>query len=249
MPSLPPRDGVAAPPCAGIRAGASTVSTDDSPNGVVGTSLPLLPMGEHDAIGSLSSIFGITFPSLHSALQEHGGGMYTSTVPRPLVWVVGTRTHVIWGVNANIFPLPSQHNGGGIFPNGLDFYAVGRGDSILSPNGHRRMGCSRKCGRRLRVRTRDPRVLGCQCEPPRADALLGEERWPSPLFAPLYKGAAPCECSVGGPSCPVGVYLPRDVRLSPPPTPSQRGEHGSDGTLTCRYSPGVKPIAEQGASS
>ena len=47
----------------------------------------------------------------------------------------------------------------------------------------------------------------------------------------------------------MGVYIPHDVRLSPPPTPSQRGEHGSDGTLTCRYSPGVKPIAEQGTSS
>ena len=40
MPSLPPRDGVDAPPCAGIRAGASTVSTYATLNSVVGPSLP-----------------------------------------------------------------------------------------------------------------------------------------------------------------------------------------------------------------
>ena len=93
MPSLPPRDGVTAPPCAGICAGASTVSTDDSPNGVVGTSLPLLPTGELDAIGSLSGTFGIAFPSLLHALQEHGGECtrarshdrsYGSSAPAPM---------------------------------------------------------------------------------------------------------------------------------------------------------------------
>jgi hypothetical protein len=42
-----------------------------------------------------------------------GGGVYTSTVPRPIVWVVVTRAHVIWGVNTNIFPSPSQLNGVG----------------------------------------------------------------------------------------------------------------------------------------
>jgi hypothetical protein len=47
----------------------------------------------------------------------------------------------------------------------------------------------------------------------------------------------------------VGVYLPCNVRLSLPPTPSHGGGHGYDGTLTCRSSSGVKPIAEQGASS
>ena len=115
MPPLPPRDGVAAPPCAGIRAGASTVSPDDSPDGVVGVQVsPYQQRAEHDAIGGLSGTFGIAFPSLLRALQEHGGGgVYTSTVPRPIVWVVGTRAHVIWGVNTNIFPSPSQLNGGG----------------------------------------------------------------------------------------------------------------------------------------
>jgi len=104
-----------------------------APRPSVGKSLPLLTTGEHDAICGLSGTFGIAFPSLLRALQEHGGGVYMSTVPRPLVWVVGTRAHVIWGVNTNIFPSPSQLNGGGgVFPNGSDYYAVGRGDSILS---------------------------------------------------------------------------------------------------------------------
>ena len=163
MPSLP-RDGVDAPPCAGIRAGASTVSTDATLNSVVGPSLPLPTTGEHDATGSsgrrkLSGSLGIASPSPLHGPQEHGGGLYTSRVLRPLVWVVGTHAHVIWGVNANIFPSPSHHHGGGEFPDGSDSYAVGRGDSFQSPDGHRRMGCSCKCGRRLRVRTRDPRVL------------------------------------------------------------------------------------------
>ena len=75
MPPLPPRDGVAAPPCAGIRAGASTVSPDDSPDGVVGVKVsPYQQRAEHDAIGGLSGTFGIAFPSLLRALQEHGGG-------------------------------------------------------------------------------------------------------------------------------------------------------------------------------
>jgi len=54
MPSLPPRDGVVAPPSAGIRAGASTVSADATFNSDVGTSLPSPPMGEHDAFGGSS---------------------------------------------------------------------------------------------------------------------------------------------------------------------------------------------------
>ena len=107
------------------------------------------------------------------------------------------------------------------------------------------MGHSRKCGRRFRVRTQDPRVLGRQRESPRGDALLGEERWPSTLFAPLYKGAAPCECSVGGPSCPVGVYLPCDVLLSPPPTPSQ----GGGGTSPMAPPPAVTPKVSRPSSS
>ena len=176
--------------------------------------------------------------------------MYTSKVLRPLVWVVGTHAHVIWGVNANIFPSPSRQHGGGEFPDGSDSYAVGRGDSIQSPDGHRRMGCSRMSGGRLRGRTRDPRVLGRPRDSPRAVTLLGDERWPSTLFASLYKRAAPCECSDGGPARPMGAFLPRcDVHLSLPPAPSQGGENGSDGTHTCHTSTGVKPIDEQGATS
>jgi len=249
MPSLPPRDGVDAPPCAGIRAGASTVSTDATLNSVVGPSLPLPTTGEHDATGSSGS-HGIASPSPLHGPQEHGGGVYTSKVLRPLVWVVGTHAHVIWGVNANIFPSPSRQHGGGEFPDGSDSYAVGRGDSIQSPDGHRRMGCSRMSGGRLRGRTRDPRVLGRPRDSPRAVTLLGDERWPSTLFAPLYKRAAPCECSDGGPARPMGAFLPRcDVHLSLPPAPSQGGENGSDGTHTCHTSTGVKPIDEQGATS
>ncbi len=103
MPSLPPRDGVAAPPCTGIRAGASTVSPDNTPNSVVGPSLPLPPTREHDAIGGLSGAFG------------------TSGSTLPLGWVDGTLAHILWGVNAIIFPLPLRvffEHGGGIFPDG-----------------------------------------------------------------------------------------------------------------------------------
>ena len=42
-----------------------------------------------------------------------------------------------------------------------------------------------------------------------------------------------------------GTYEP--ARLLPPST-TQRGEHWSDGTITCHYSPGVKPIVEHGAT-
>jgi hypothetical protein len=110
------------------------------------------------------------------------------------------------------------------------------------------MGCSRMCGRGLQVRTQNPCELGCQRESPRVDTMLREERWSSTLFTPLYKGAAPCECSVRSPSCPVGVYLPCDIRLSLPPSTSHGGESGSDGTLT-RRSLGVKTIVERGANS
>jgi hypothetical protein len=72
MPSLPPLDGFDAPPCAGIRAGASTVSTDATLNSVVGPSLPFPTMGEHDAFGS-SDVLGIEFPSPLHDQQEHGG--------------------------------------------------------------------------------------------------------------------------------------------------------------------------------
>ena len=41
---------------------------------------------------------------------------------------------------------------GGKFLDGSTLYAVGGGDSIQSPDGHRRMGCSRMCRQGLRVR-------------------------------------------------------------------------------------------------
>jgi hypothetical protein len=52
MPSLPPREGVDARICAGIHAGALTVSVINRLTHVVGTNLPLPSTGEHDAIGS-----------------------------------------------------------------------------------------------------------------------------------------------------------------------------------------------------
>jgi hypothetical protein len=70
MPSLPPRDGIDARICAGIRAGASTVSAVDRLTHVVGTSLPLPPTGEHNAIGGPSGIFLLPPP----ALCKHGVG-------------------------------------------------------------------------------------------------------------------------------------------------------------------------------
>ena len=115
MPSLPPQEGVAAPPCAGIRMGASTVSTDARLNSAAGTSLPLQPTGEHDAIGSCSGAFGRSSSTL------------------PLGWVNGTLAHILWGVNAIIFPSQLRvfyKHGGGIFPDGSLLYAVGGGDLI-----------------------------------------------------------------------------------------------------------------------
>ena len=53
-----------------------------------GTSLPLPPKGEHDAIGGPSG----TFLSPPHALCEHGGGMSPSTASRSLMWVNGTLT-------------------------------------------------------------------------------------------------------------------------------------------------------------
>ena len=81
MPSLPPRDGVDAPPCAGIRAGASTVSTDATLNSVVGPSLPLPTTGEHDATGSSPGSLGIVSPSLLHGPQEHGGVRWHPHLP------------------------------------------------------------------------------------------------------------------------------------------------------------------------
>jgi hypothetical protein len=88
MPSLPPQDGVDAQICAGIRAGALTISAIDRLTHVVGTSLPLPPTGEHDAIGSPSSIF----LSPPHALCKHGGGKSPHAAARSLRWVDGTLT-------------------------------------------------------------------------------------------------------------------------------------------------------------
>ena len=103
MPSLPPRDGVVAPPSAGIRAGASTVSADATFNSDVGTSLPSPPTGEHDAFGGGS---GGTFLSPLRAIREHGGGTSPHAAVRSLEWVDGTLARFIWGVNAISFPSP-----------------------------------------------------------------------------------------------------------------------------------------------
>jgi len=101
--SLPPRDGVAAPPCAGIRVGALTISPDDRRNNVIGKSLPLPTTGEHNAFGHLSNALGTSSPTM------------------PLGWVDGTLAHILWGFNAIIFPLQCcvfYKHGGGIFPDG-----------------------------------------------------------------------------------------------------------------------------------
>jgi hypothetical protein len=88
MPSLPPRDGVDALLCAGIRAGTSTISPVNLLSGVAGKSLPPPPTGEHDAIGGPSGIF--LWPPC--ALREHWGGsphtrphdcLYGSMAPSP----------------------------------------------------------------------------------------------------------------------------------------------------------------------
>jgi hypothetical protein len=131
MPSLPPRDGVDALLCAGIHAGTSTISPVDSLSGVAGKSLPPSPTGEHDALGGP----GGTFLSPPRAIREHGGGMSSSGVARLLVWVDGTLAQLIlcWVVNAIIFPSPSQKKGGGIFPDGSNYYAIGKGTPSSHP--------------------------------------------------------------------------------------------------------------------
>jgi hypothetical protein len=86
MPSLPRQDGVDARICTGIRAGASTISAVGRLTHVIGTSLPLPPTVEHDAIGGPS---GILF-SPPCALREHGGGKSPHAAARSLVLVDGT---------------------------------------------------------------------------------------------------------------------------------------------------------------
>jgi hypothetical protein len=86
MPSLPPRDGVDALLCAGIRAGTSTVSPVDTLSGVAWKSLSPPPTREHDAIGGPS---GISLSPPHVP-REHGGGKSQHAAARSLVWVDGT---------------------------------------------------------------------------------------------------------------------------------------------------------------
>jgi hypothetical protein len=110
MPSLPPRDGVDAPLCAGIRAGTSTISPVDTLSSVAGKSLPPPPAGEHDpwaappaplaradppeygdppgsSVGLMASspmLFGASTPSYspHSSVSfKSMGGEYT-----PMAW-------------------------------------------------------------------------------------------------------------------------------------------------------------------
>jgi hypothetical protein len=125
MPSLPPRDGVDARICAGIHAGASTVSAVDMLTHVVGTSLPLPPTGEHDAIGGPSGIF----LSPPQALRKHGGGKSPHAAARSLIWVDGTLACYHRGGNAiaelgpslladSVFSHPPSTNDGGECPLG-----------------------------------------------------------------------------------------------------------------------------------
>jgi hypothetical protein len=86
MPSLPPGDGVDTQICAGIRTGALTVSAINRLTHVVGTSLPLPPTGEHNAIGGPSGIFLLP----PCALRKHGGGKSPHAAARLLVWIDGT---------------------------------------------------------------------------------------------------------------------------------------------------------------
>jgi hypothetical protein len=92
------------------------------------------------------------------------GGMYVSRIERSLVWVNGTLARYHRGGNgitklgqyffaSSVSSLSIHHKGRGVLPDGSDCYAISKGDSIQSPDGHCQMGCSRKCGRCLRVPT------------------------------------------------------------------------------------------------
>jgi hypothetical protein len=87
MPSLPPRDGVDALLCAGIRACTSTISPVDSLSIVVGKSLPLPTSGEQQSIGGPYGAGGMSMSAKSSG---------------PLGWVDGTLTQLVfcWVVNA-----------------------------------------------------------------------------------------------------------------------------------------------------
>ncbi len=81
MPSISPRDGVDARLRAGFRVGTLTVSAVNRLTYVVGTSLPLPPTGEHDAIGSPNG----TFLLPPCALRKHGWGMSPSMAAQLIV--------------------------------------------------------------------------------------------------------------------------------------------------------------------
>jgi hypothetical protein len=132
MPSLPPRDGVDAQLRTGIQASASTVSAINRLTLVVGTSLPLPPTGEHEAVGSPSG----TLPSPLCALHKHGGGKSTSEAAQSLARVDGTLVHVLWGVNAIAFPTPLcalREHGGGMYSVSWSLTAANRGNLTRSP--------------------------------------------------------------------------------------------------------------------
>ncbi len=103
MPSLPPRDGIDALPCAGIRAGTSTISPVNSLSSVAGNSLLPPPTGEHNAIGGPSGI-SLSPPRV---LREHGGGKSPHGAARLLVRVDGTLACYHRGGNAIAEPGPS----------------------------------------------------------------------------------------------------------------------------------------------
>jgi hypothetical protein len=106
------------------------------------------------------------------------------------------------------------------------------------------MGCLRKCRQGPQVRGQNPRILGCSCKAWQASILLEID----PQLVLHYNGCtALLYIGDTSPLRPVGVYLPRDVHHSLPPTPPHEGESGSDGTLT-RKSLGVKTIDEHGVN-
>ena len=113
-----------------------------------------------------------------SPYQQRGSTMPSAVSPTPLAqaappcrsdgWMAPSP--ISFGASTPSYSpccaMSSASMGGGLFPDGSMLFAVGGGDSIQSPDGHRRMGCSCTCGRCLRGCTRYPRVLGCQRDSP-----------------------------------------------------------------------------------
>jgi hypothetical protein len=98
----------------------------------------------------LPDSFGASTPSCsprHVRSFENMGGTYASEIKQLLVWVNGTLACYHRGGNAitelgqsfvasSVTSLSIHHKGRGVLPDGSDCYAVGKGDSITSPNGH-----------------------------------------------------------------------------------------------------------------